>query len=35
VVARIAIVLCQQLGPARTQPNPFAPDHRRVEIGLE
>ncbi len=35
VVARIAIVPRQQLGPAQTQPNAFAPDHRRVEISLE
>src|SRR5262245_41404056 len=35
MVARIAIVLRQQLGPARTQMNAFTPNHGRVEISLE
>src|SRR5262249_10359079 len=30
MVARLAIVLRQQLGPARTQPNAFTPDHGRA-----
>src|SRR5215475_6886772 len=35
MVARIAIVLRQQLGPVRTQLNAFTLKHRRVEISLE
>src|SRR5215475_15892127 len=35
MVARLAIVLRQQLGPARTQPNAFTPKHGRVKISLK
>jgi len=35
VVARIAIVIGQQLGLARTQRHAFTLDHRRVEVCLE
>ena len=35
MVARIAIVLRQQLSPVRTQLNAFTPNHGRVEISLE
>src|SRR5215468_3108482 len=35
MVARLAIVLRQQLGPARTQPNAFTPNHGRVKISLK
>ena len=35
MVARIAIVLRQQLGPVPTQPNALTPNHGRVEISLE
>src|SRR5262249_16372401 len=35
MVARLAIVLRQQLGPARTQPNAFTPNHGREKISLE
>src|SRR5262245_1552933 len=35
MVARLAIVLRQQLGPACTQLNAFTPNHGRVKISLE
>src|SRR5258706_15880419 len=35
MVARLAIVLRPQLGPARTQPNAFTPNHGREKISLE
>src|SRR5262249_56647545 len=35
VVPRIAIVLREQLGPARNQPYAFASNHGRVEVGLK
>src|SRR5262245_33521136 len=35
VVARIAIVIGQQLGPARIQNHAFTLDHGRIEVGLE
>jgi hypothetical protein len=35
VVARIAIILRQQLRPIGAQPHAFPSDHRRVEVGLQ
>jgi hypothetical protein len=35
VIARIAVILGQELGPAEVPPHAFAADHRRVEVGLK
>src|SRR5262249_21921121 len=35
VIARVDVVLSQQLGPACIKPHAFAPNHRCVEVGFE